>query len=69
MAKYFYTNADGQREGPVCQEQLQELAAQGIIEPDSKILLLLANGGSIICAKHIPELSFNSDTQDQGAHV
>ena len=69
MAKYFYTNTNGQKEGPVCQVQLQELAAQGIIEPDSKLLLLHATGGAIINAKHVPELSFNSDSQDRESEM
>jgi len=69
MAKYFYTNTNGQKEGPVCRVQLQELVTQGIIEPDSKLLLLHANGGAITDAKHIPELSFNSDSQDRESEV
>ena len=69
MAKFFYTNAVGQKEGPICQERLQELATQGIIEPDTKLLLLRANGGAITDAKNIPELSFNSDSQNQESEV
>ena len=69
MAKYFYTNTSGQKEGPVCRVQLQELAAQGIVEPDTKVLLLHENGGAITDAKCIPELSFNSDSQDREAEV
>ena len=69
MAKYFYTNTDGQKEGPVCQVQLQELATQGIVEPDTKLLLLRETGGAITSAKYIPELSFNSDSQGQETEV
>ena len=65
MAKYFYTNADGQKEGPFCQTQLQELAMQGSIEPDTKLLLLHANGGCITSANQIPGLSFHSESQVQ----
>ena len=69
MAKYFYTNTKGQKEGPVCQVQLQKLATQGVVEPDTKLLLLHADGGAIISAKHIPELSFNSDSQDRESEM
>ena len=65
MAKYFYINADGQKEGPVCPVQLQELATEGSIEPDTRLLMLSATGGVITSAKHIPELSFNPDSQEQ----
>ena len=65
MAKYFYTNADGQKEGPVCRKQLQELATEGSIEPDTLLLQLGSKVGAITQAKNIPELSFNTDSQDQ----
>ena len=69
MVEYFYINADGQKEGPVCQKQLQKLATQGSIKPDTRLLLLYANGGTIIRARYIPELSFNPDSQDQETQV
>ena len=65
MAKYFYANADGQREGPVCREQLQELVTQGIIEPDTLLLRYGSGSGIIAQAKNILELSFNPDSQEQ----
>ena len=65
MAKYFYINAEGQKEGPVCPVQLRELATEGSIEPDTRLLMLSATGGAITSAKHIPELSFDSDSQEQ----
>ena len=65
MAKYYYTNAEGKKEGPVCQKQLQELAAQGTIGPDSQLLLLRETSGAITCAKNIPELSFSTNSQEQ----
>jgi len=64
MAQYFYINADGQKEGPVCQKQLQELATQGSIESETLLLMLSATGGAVISARRIPELSF-PNSQDQ----
>ena len=65
MAKFYYTNENGQKEGPVCQVQLQELVIQGSIEPDTQLLMLHEKGGAITTADNIPGLSFNTDLQDQ----
>ena len=42
MPNYFYLNANGQKQGPVNDQQLQTLATQGIIMPDTP---LVTDGG------------------------
>ena len=58
MANYFYTDADGQQQGPVGIEQLRELVAEGIIKPDTHVD---TGGTRLVFAKHIPRL-FSDDT-------
>ena len=43
MANYFYFDQNNQKQGPVSWEELQALAAQGVIEPNMKIET--SNGG------------------------
>ena len=37
MANYFYTDFNGQRQGPVDDQQLKELAASGVITPQTSL--------------------------------
>ena len=37
MANYLYIDANGQKQGPVNAQQLQALAAQGVITPDTPL--------------------------------
>ena len=56
MANYFYYDQTNQKQGPVSREELQELAAQGIINPDTQIEL---STGDAIIARLIPGLDFS----------
>ena len=57
MPKYFYFDASGRkRGGPVNEEQLKELARQGIIRPHTR--LRTEDGNGIIRAAQIPNLEF-----------
>ena len=57
MPNYFFIDASGQRQGPVNDLQLQTLAAQGIITPNTP---LETDGGHKGTAGQIPGLSFGS---------
>jgi hypothetical protein len=35
MANFFYFDQNNQKQGPVTEQQLKELAAQGLISPDT----------------------------------
>jgi len=37
MITYFYTDANGQKHGPVSKRELRILAARGMIEPDTRM--------------------------------
>ena len=37
MNTYFYTDANGQKQGPVSKRKLQILAAQGVIDPNTPV--------------------------------
>jgi len=37
MNTYFYTDANGQKQGPVSKRTLQILAARGVIDPDTPV--------------------------------
>jgi len=57
MAEYFYFNAKSKRQGPVDEQQLKELAAQGVIRPETPIS---TGGSTAVFAKQIPGLIFNT---------
>jgi hypothetical protein len=58
MANFFYTDANGCKQGPYSNPQLQELATQGIITPYTP---LETDGGHTGVAGQIPGLNFNHD--------
>ena len=68
MANYFCIDADGQKQGPFGREQLQELAEQGIITPDTPTETEM--GGNIYKrpARQIVDL-FRVIPQEQGKPV
>jgi hypothetical protein len=37
MANYFYTDANGQKQGPVDEQHLKELKAQGVVTPTTPL--------------------------------
>ena len=53
MTNYFYTDANGQKQGPVDEQRLRELAAQGIIGPHTS---METDGGHKGSAGQIPGL-------------
>jgi hypothetical protein len=53
---YFYTDANGHRQGPVDKQQFNALAAQGIITPTTP---METEGGHTGVAGQIPGLNFN----------
>jgi len=57
MPNYFYTDASGQKRGPVNNTQLQALAARGVITPDTQ---LETEGGHTGTAKQVSGLNFNT---------
>ncbi|MDR3108475.1 MAG: GYF domain-containing protein [Planctomycetaceae bacterium] len=57
MSTFFYTDAGGQRQGPMNIQQLNELTASGIITPNTT---LEAEGGHKGIAGQVPELNFNN---------
>ena len=59
MPAYFYFDKLNQKQGPVSEEHLKELAAAGIIKPDSPLETVEGHKG---LAKQIPGLSFNAYT-------
>jgi len=58
MANFFYTDADGNRQGPVSEQRLKELVAQRVIMP---MTLLETDGGHKGVARQIPGLNFPTD--------
>ena len=57
MANYFYADANGQKQDPVTEQELQELADQGIINPNTRLVTDTGHKG---LAGQIPGLSFHS---------
>ena len=74
MANYFYFDQNNQKQGPVSTQQLQELAAQGVIGPHTPMETDTGHRG---VAGQIPGLRFNTvepplfeqTTQTAWAHV
>ena len=60
MANYFYTDADGNKQGPLTIEQLQALAEREIIKPDTP---LTTDGGHTGLARQIRGLNFNATAE------
>jgi len=56
MSNYFFTDANGQKQGPVNDQHLKELAAQGIIGPNTPMETDTGYQGT---AGQIPGLNFN----------
>jgi len=61
MPNYFYADVDGQKQGPVDEQQLQELIDQGIINPNTRLVTDTGHKG---LAGQIPGLSFHSAVSD-----
>ena len=61
MANYFYTDTDGQKQGPIDLEQLKKLATNGNIEPKTPLEVNYA-GNSVrkLRARDVPDLKFNT---------
>lgn len=59
MTNFFYTDANGERQGPITSRELKSLAARGIINPTTP---LETEGGRKGLAGQIPALSFNTST-------
>ena len=57
MPNYFYTDASGQKQGPINEVQLQAMATRGVITPDTP---LETDTGHIGTAGQIPGLKFNT---------
>ena len=57
MANYFFADANGQKQGPVTEQELQELADQGIINPNTRLVTDTGHQGR---AGQIPGLRFNT---------
>ena len=57
MPNYFYADANGQKQGPVDEQQLQELIDQGIINPNTRLVTDTGHKG---LAGQIPGLKFIS---------
>jgi hypothetical protein len=69
MANYFYTDSDGNKQGPLNGQQLQALAAKEIIEPTTP---LMTDTGHTGLAGQIPGLQFNTAASSpfaQAAHT
>lgn len=62
MSNYFYTDANGQKQGPINDQQLQILATQGIIKPESP---LETEEGQQIVAGLISGLAFPEATPSE----
>jgi len=56
MSNYYYTDTNGTKQGPVNEQQLQTLIAQGAIVPDTP---LISDTGHKGLAGQIPGLNFN----------
>ena len=63
MPNYFYADANGQKQGPVTEHELQELADQEIINPNTR---LITDSGHKGLAGQIPGLKFNHSTPFSG---
>jgi hypothetical protein len=59
MPNYFYTDASGQKQGPVNDQQIKALVTNGTITPNT---LLETDGGHRGTAGQMPGLNFNSVT-------
>lgn len=57
MANFYYTDANGQKQGPVNENQLKALAAKGAITPETP---LETEGGHKGVAGQVPGLDFSS---------
>jgi TM2 domain-containing membrane protein YozV len=57
MPNFIYTGANGQQQGPYSLEELQELANQGIITPNTQLQTETGHKG---LARQIPGLTFNT---------
>ena len=57
IVDYFYTDANGEKQGPIKEQQLRKLAAQGVIRPDTPLETTSGHKGS---AKQIPGIRFNT---------
>jgi len=55
MANFYFTDADGTKQGPLTPEQIQALAKKGIIKPDT---MLESDAGHTGKAGQIPGLKF-----------
>jgi len=57
MPNYFYADANGQKQGPVDEQQLQELIDQGVINPNTRLVTDTGHKGN---AGQVPGLKFNT---------
>lgn len=64
MANFFYFDANGQKQGAFSEQQLQALAAQGVIMPNTP---LETEGGHKGTAGQIPGLVFNTAAHSSSA--
>lgn len=62
MANYFYLDASGRKQGPINDQQLRTLAAQGVITPQTQ---LETDSGHKGLANQIPGLNFPVPTTPQ----
>jgi hypothetical protein len=63
MAKYYFTDANGNRKGPYDEQQLQSGIIRGIITPNTP---LETEGGHKGLAGQIPGLKFNTAASGTG---
>ena len=61
MTNYFYLNANGHKQGPISENQLEELASKGIIRPDTQVEL---DGGYTFSAEQILKTFSATPTED-----
>ncbi|MCL2305993.1 MAG: hypothetical protein FWC43_11680 [Planctomycetaceae bacterium] len=59
MANFFYTDANGQKRGPINDQQLKNLATQGIVTPNTP---LETDSGHKGLAGQVPGLKFGTGT-------
>ena len=57
IVDYFYTDANGEKQGPIKEQQLRKLAAQGVISPDTPLETSNGHKGT---AKQVPGMRFNT---------
>jgi len=48
MAKYFYTDADGKQQGPITEQQIENLVAQGTITPTTPMRMEIFLGAPTV---------------------